>query len=103
MSVYCIELEDGRVVYAGEEHPFEVLYKSGRKYQSSIMTTMEILEDLNPLEGSSATLFFENCLAVDYLDKNIPLNAYTMGLWLPKAEINLSIPNSIKVFLPYSE
>ena len=87
-DVYKITLKDGRHVYASGNH----LWKVWRSYSHSfkLMTTLEMLKDFakprtvgerNP-KGLEYIYRIPNHKGVDFEEKEVPIDPYTMGLIL---------------------
>lgn len=88
--VYKLTLVDGREVYCGLEHNWEVWDRQPGKNKYIVKTTKELLENYkrvrpswknrkNPYEYRYS---IPNNQAVGYADKVLPIDPYVLGLWL---------------------
>nr|DAG93840.1 MAG TPA: Terminase large subunit [Crassvirales sp.] len=84
MDLYRIELQDGRSTLVGPTHPFEVIYRSAGKLKKRIVET-KFLADNTVYKNSKYNLYkyyLDNTGVVQYSKHPIPIDAYTLGLYL---------------------
>jgi hypothetical protein len=95
--MYKINLEDGRSIDVSEDHINSIVQKTvpSRKtefktvYEKMDVTTTELLEmkmfhtrNRNGTVHNERLLFIENCNSLQYLDKAVTVDPYTLGVFL---------------------
>lgn len=84
MDLYLLELQDGRSAVVGPTHPFEVIYRSAGKLKKRIVEA-KFLENNTIYKNKKYNLYkfyLEKTGPVQYPHKNIPIDPYTLGLYL---------------------
>lgn len=84
MDLYRIELQDGRSTLVGPTHPFEVIYRSAGKFKKRIVEA-KFLENNTVYKNNKYNLYkfyLDNTGVVQYKEHPIPIDAYTLGLYL---------------------
>lgn len=84
MDLYLLELQDGRSTVVGPTHPFEVIYRSAGKLKKRIVEA-KFLENNTIYKNKKYNLYkfyLEKTGPVQYPHKNIPIDPYTLGLYL---------------------
>lgn len=79
--VYKITLKDGRTIEASDEHKWNVGISSKRRL--NVVTTTDMFNDSNfKLKSGLYKYAIPNNLGVNYDYKEVPIDAYTLGLYL---------------------
>ena len=91
-DMYELVLKDGRTLKVSEDHINSILfkennYKDGSAYRHLDVTTNELLQlpmwKENPKTGhKTPRLWIENIRPLDYTEKQLPIDPYTLGLYL---------------------
>lgn len=83
-NVYKITLKDGRVTYSGDEHLWEVIYRSAGKFKTKIVELKEIKDDYIYYNKRYTLRKYairrQQC--VQFEAQEISIDPYTLGIYL---------------------
>lgn len=108
-DTYKITLKDGRIVYASDEHIWNVGVSSKRRIRE--ISTIEMYKDNNFRVSNLYKYAIPNSCGVEYAYNDVDIDAYTLGLLLgdgsfrhTSIELTQSINdlNDIKQYIPYT-
>ena len=86
IPVYKISLRDGREILASDNHIWKII-KLNSPSKTRLITTQEMVtQGIKNIHGQ-CNFFIPNAGAVDYINSDLPIDPYTMGLILAEGSI----------------
>lgn len=85
--MYELELKDGRKLQVSDDHINSILYKTDNGYKELDVLTKDLVNlpmwlHRKTINHSTPRIWIKNCKPIEYSEKELPIDPYTLGLVL---------------------